>query len=169
LSTKCKTLDEAFAKISLFALEQGIVSNGDLVIVTAGSPFGVSGTTNTMLVENIGDVLVRGESGSGIRLHGNVSLVLSPEAKQPYAVRGHLLVLAKCDETYLPLIKECAGIILQNHIDDNQSEAYALKIALELGKSVIVRADGATRVLKEGQLVTLDPQKALVYKGVSIE
>lgn len=168
LSPRCKTLDEAFAKISLFALEEGIVSNGDLVIVTAGSPFGVSGTTNTMLVESIGDVLVRGESGSGVRLHGNVSLVLSPEAKQPYAVRGNLLVLAKCDETYLPLIRESSGVILQNHIDDSQSEAYALKICAELGKSVIVRADGATRVLKEGQLVTLDPEKALVYKGASI-
>lgn len=168
LSPKCKTLEEAFAKISMFALEQGIVSNGDLVIVTAGSPFGVSGTTNTMLVENIGNVLVRGESGFGDRLHGNVSLVLSPEAKQPYAVRGNLLVLAKCDETYLPFIRESTGIILQNHIDDSQSEAYALKIAKEFGKSVIVRADAATRILKEGQLVTLDPEKALVYKGVAI-
>lgn len=168
LSSRCKTLDEAFEKISSFALEQGIVSNGDLVIVTAGSPFGVSGTTNTMLVESIGDVLVRGESGYGLRLHGKVSLVLSPEAKPPYAVRGNLLVLAKCDETYLPLIWESAGIILQNHIDDSQSEAYALKIAQELGKSVIVRADAATRILKEGQLVTLDPEKGLVYKGVTI-
>lgn len=168
LSEKCKTLDEAFAKISLYALEQGYVSNGDLVVVTAGSPFGISGTTNTMIVESIGDVLVRGESGYGERLHGNVTLVLSPEARPSYVVRGNLLVLAKCDETYLPFIRESAGVILQNHIDDNQSEAYALKIAKELGKSVIVRADGATHVLKEGQLVTLDPEKALVYKGVAI-
>lgn len=168
LSDGCKSLAEAYTKISAFALEKGIVSNGDLVVVTAGSPFGISGTTNTMLVESIGDVLVRGESGYGGRLHGNVSLVLSPEAKQPYTVRGNLLVLAKCDESYLSLIKESAGIILQNHIDDIHSEEYALHIARELGKSVIVRADAATRVLKEGQLVTLDPEKALVYKGVAI-
>lgn len=167
LTPSCKTILEGFAKLSDFALEQGLVANGDLVVVTAGSPFGISGTTNTMIVESIGDVLVRGESGYGERFHGHVSLVLSPEAKHPFAVRGRLLVLAKCDETYLPLIHECAGIILQNHIDDVQSEEYALYIARELKKSAIVRADAATRVLKEGQLVTLDPQKSLVYKGVA--
>lgn len=166
LNPECKTLAEAYAKISAYALEKEFVSNGDLVVVTAGHPFGISGTTNTMLVESIGDVLVRGESGYGERLHGNVSIVLSPEAKPPYAVRGNLLVLAKCDESYLSLIRESAGIILQNHIDDIHSEEYALHIARELGKSVIVRADEATRILKEGQLVTLDPEKALVYKGV---
>lgn len=168
LSKECKKMDEAFNMISSFALEQQLVSNGDLVVVTAGSPFGVSGTTNMMLVESIGDVLVRGENGVGTRLHGNISLVLSAEAKKPYLVRGQLLVLAKCDESYLPLIKECAGIILQNHIDDADSEKYVLQIARELGKTAIVRADAATGILKEGQLVTLDPEKALVYKGVVI-
>lgn len=168
LENDCKTISEAYAKISAFALERDYVSKGDLVVVTAGSPFGVSGTTNTMIVESIGDVLVRGESGLGERLHGKVSLALSPEAKSPYAVRGHLLVLAKCDESYLSLIQECAGIILQNLIDDSYSEEYALYIAHKLGKSVIVRADAAIRILKEGQLVTLDPEKALVYKGVAI-
>lgn len=162
------TLEAAFKSLSGYALERGLVSNGDLVVVTAGAPFGISGTTNMMLVESIGDVLVRGELGIGQRLYGNVSLVLSPEAKKPYLVRGQLLLMARCDESYLPLIRECGGIILQNHINDADSEKYVLDIAKELGKSVVVRADGATRILKEGQLVTLDPLKALVYKGVVI-
>lgn len=165
LSETCKNIDEAFAKISAFALDQKLVSNGDLVVVTAGTPFGISGTTNMMLVENIGGVLVRGESGFGTRVYANVVLILTPEAKAPYTVRGRLLVMTKCDESYLPLIHESAGIILQNHIDDQESEKYALKIAQELNKPVIVRADAATRILKEGQLVTLDPEKSLVYKG----
>ena len=46
------------------------------------------------------------------------------------------------------------------------SEQYLIKVAIPLGKPYVVRADAATRVLKEGQLVTLDPEKALVYKGV---
>lgn len=168
LSGECRTLSEAFQVISSFALERQIVSDGDLVVVTAGSPFGISGTTNTMIVESIGDVLVRGESGTGNRLHGNVCVVLSPEAKKPYAVRGQILLLAKCDESYLPLIRESSGIILQNHIDDAESEKFALQTAQQLGKTAVVRADAATRILKEGQLITLDPEKALIYKGVTI-
>lgn len=168
MGKECRSINEAFKMISEYALEQKYVTEGDLVVVTAGSPFGITGTTNTMIVESIGDVLVRGQSGMGHRIHGNVSLALSPEAKQPYAVRGNLLVLTKCDESYLPLIQEAAGIILQNLINDTESEQFALQVAQNLGKTVLVRADAAMNVLKEGQLVTLDPEKALVYKGVVI-
>lgn len=168
MGKECYSISEAFQLISEFALEKGLVSNGDLVVVTAGSPFGISGTTNMMIVESIGDVLVRGESGYGERVHAKVSLVLSSESKKPYSVRGHLLVLAKCDESYLPLIQEAAGVILQNHIDDTESEKYAMQIAQQMNKPTVVRADAATHILKEEQLVTLDPSKALVYKGVVI-
>jgi pyruvate kinase len=162
----CQTIREGFEKISTFALENHLVSYGDLVVVTAGTPFGISGTTNMMIVESIGDVLVRGYIGYGSRVHGNVVIVLAPEAKEPFAVKDQLLVIAKCNESYLPLVREAAGIILQNHINDIESEKYAKKIALNLGKPILLRADAACRILKEGQLITLDPEKALVYKGV---
>lgn len=165
-SDHCQTINEAFAKISTFALETELVSNGDLVVVTAGSPFGISGTTNMMIVESIGDVLVRGHVGYGGRVHGNVVLVLSPETRPPYSVRNQILVITKCDDSYLPLLKEAGGVILQNHINDVSSEKYAKKMAVTYGKPVLLRADAACRILKEGQLVTLDPEKALVYKGV---
>lgn len=168
LGKECASLAEAFEEISSYSLKEHLIGNGDLVVVTAGSPFGISGTTNMMLVESIGDVLVRGESGIGQRVYGKISLVLSPDAAKPYAVRGQILLLAKCDESYLPLIKEALGIILQNNIEDADSEKYVLKIAQDLGKTAIVRADGATRILKEGQLVTLDPEKSLIYKGVAM-
>lgn len=165
----CQTIRDGFEKISAFALDNHLVAYGDLVVVTAGTPFGISGTTNMMIVESIGDVLVRGHIGYGSRVHGKVVLVLAPEAKEPYAVKDQLLVIAKCDESYLPLIQEAAGIILQNHINDIASEKYAKKVALNLGKPILLRADAACRILKEGQLITLDPEKALVYKGVVLD
>ncbi len=169
LNEESKTLIDGFKQISNFALENHLVSYGDLVVMTAGTPFGISGTTNMMIVESIGDVLVRGHIGYGLRVHGKVTVVLAPETIEPYAVRGKLLVVAQCDEHYLTLIKECAGLILQNHINDIASEKFAKKAALNLNKPVLLRADAACRILKEGQLVTLDPEKALVYKGVVLE
>ncbi len=166
LNKACKTLQEALAAISTFAMENKYVTNGDLVVVTAGSPFGVSGTTNMMMVESIGEVLVRGHEAHGTRIHGNISMVLTSESKPAYAVRGSLIVITRFDDTYLPHLRECAGVILQNHIDDEESEKYALKEAKKLSKPIIVRADAACTVLKEGQLVTLDPEKIIVYKGV---
>lgn len=165
-SVDCKTIDEGFQKISAFALDNHLVSYGDLVVMTAGTPFGISGTTNMMIVESIGDVLVRGHIGYGQPVHGKVAIVLASGSKESYAVRGQLLVIVKCDDEYLPLMREAAGIILQNHINDVASEKYAKKMAFILGKPILLRADAASRILKEGQLVTLDPEKALVYKGV---
>lgn len=166
LSDHCTKIADAFSTISTFALEHQYVSQGDLVVVTAGSPFGISGTTNMMMVESIGDVLVRAHIGFGERVHGNVALVMSPDTKKPYEVRGCILVMTKCDESYIPLIRECTGFILENHIHDLQSEKFAVKICKSLNKPVVVRADAASHILKEGQLVTLLPEKALVYKGV---
>lgn len=162
----CKTIREAFSEITAYALEQQLVTYGDLVVVTAGTPFGITGTTNMMVVENIGDVLVRGYLGYGKRTHGNVSIILSPEAEKPYNVKGKLLVIAKCDESYSPYVREAEGVILQNHIDDVVSEKYLLELAKLFDKTVLVRADAACSILKEGQLVTIDPEKALVYNRI---
>lgn len=161
-----KTILEAYSAVSQFALERGIVSYGDLVIVTAGSPFDVSGTTNMMIVESIGEVLIRSQSGVGELVYGNVTFMLSAESKPSYVVRGQIVVITKCDASYLPLIRECSGVILENLVEDIASESYLLEVAKELNKPALIRADGACRILKEGQLVTLDPQKFRVYKGV---
>ncbi len=166
LSDESKNIQEAFAKISEYALNNKIVSYGDLVVITAGSPFGVAGTTNMMIVESIGEVLVRGHIGVGERVHGNISMVMTAESKKPYAVQGQILVITQCDDSYLPLIKESKGVILQNHIDDLASEQYLEEVAKKWEKPILTRADGALQILKEGQLVTLVPSQALVYKGV---
>jgi pyruvate kinase len=50
---KCTHLQEAFAVSVRFALKHGLVKPGDTVIVTAGSPFGVSGSTNMMMIDTI--------------------------------------------------------------------------------------------------------------------
>lgn len=158
-------IEEAKKRISAFALERGLVKYGDLVVITAGTPFGRAGTTNMMIVDSIGDVLVRGSEGSGSRVHGKVILQPSPDEHE-YTVRGKIIVINSCDENYLPLLKSTSGVIMQNHVDDHESERYLKKIAKTLDLSYILRAEGASDVLRNGQLVTLDPTGALVYKGI---
>ncbi len=169
LGKESKTFEEGFEQVSQFALANNILSYGDLAIATAGSTFGITGTTNMMIVEHIGDVLVRCHIGEGERVYGNVKILRSSsEGIPPYHVRGSLLVITKCDESYLPYMEEAAGIILQNQIDDESSELFAIEQSAMLHKPTVVRADAAGYILKEGQLVTLDPEKALIYKGVVI-
>jgi len=158
--------DMMLQEASDYALKHGLVSFGDLIVVTSGAPFWVKGTTNTLRVESIGDVLVRGDTGHGKTIHANCTFVPSAESKRPYEVRDQIIIIAASDDNYIPLMREAAGIILQNDVEDRASEKHLLKSAKALDKAAIIRADGAFRTLREGQLVTLDPKKALVYKGV---
>lgn len=160
-----KNVQEAISITSCFALQKGIVRYGDLVVITAGSPFGISGTTNMMIVESIGDVLVRGRSRPGRRVHGKVTLLHAADEKRHGELRDRILVIPRCDDAYLPLLKNALGIILQNHPDDTSSEQFALQVSKMLDIPILTRADGAMTLLKEGQMVTLDPQKGIVHKG----
>src|SRR3972149_32762 len=78
-STFAKNEREALEIIGAYAKKIQEVQEGDLIVLSAGTPFGVSGSTNLMLVENIGDVAVRGQPGFGSLIHGQIKIVHSPE------------------------------------------------------------------------------------------
>lgn len=159
-----KNAQEALEITSNFAQENGIVQYGDLVVVTAGTPFGMSGTTNMMVVESIGEVLVRGDESEGEKLDGEVKVVLTPDEYAVKAAKDKIVVLSKFNEEYQPVVKKAKAIILQNHPEDHESEEEALEYAKELSIPIIVRADEALRRLSDGQIVTMDPAQGIVYK-----
>lgn len=48
-----KNIEEALTVMKNYALQHQLVSPGDLIVMTAGAHFGISGTTNTMIVETV--------------------------------------------------------------------------------------------------------------------
>lgn len=163
--TSASNTREAIHACGCFGLRLGLLRWGDLIVLTAGSPFGVSGTTNMMMLENIGDVLVRGYAGYGNRVVGKVFLILSPAEKNFAVPKGSIVVMTNCDMAMAPLLKEATGIILQNHTQDPDSEKSALHLAKELGLAVVLRAAGAFNNLHDGMVVTIEPERGLVFKG----
>ena len=61
MSQLMTTTDELFNHAVECAENAGLLEGGDLVVITAGVPLGISGTTNLMKVHVVGDVLVKGE------------------------------------------------------------------------------------------------------------
>lgn len=156
---------EAFSVISRFAMKNKWVEYGDLVIVTMGTPFGVSGTTNLLMVESIGDVLVRGHPGPGKSIHANVAFLLGVEKVNKSDFVQKIVVLLRCDPSLYPLLEQAAGIVLQNHPQDFESEKHLLALAEKLHIPVIYRVESATALLKENQPITLDPERGIIYKA----
>ena len=67
--------DRIFSQAVDEALKNGIVKEGDLVVITGGTPVGVSGSTNTMKIQVVGDVLLRGEGMHGGLASGTLYVV----------------------------------------------------------------------------------------------
>lgn len=161
-----RSIEDAFQRISGYALERRFVEYGDLVVVTAGVPFGIVGSTNMMVVESIGDVAVRASKGHGEVAHGEVFVFdgIDRDLKLDL-IDGKVLLMRSCSDQDLPFLKRAAGVVLENSPEDCESEKYLLLVSKALGLSAVVRAWAASKVLQEGQVVTLEPRRGLVYTG----
>ena len=162
---KVKNVKQGVEKASAYALSKNLVQYGDPIIVTAGTPFGVSGTTNMMLVDTIGDVLVRGCPGKGKKVYGRVAFFLNFDPKRRYAFKGKCVVMSYCSEEFKPHLKGAKALILQNHPDDVHSEEVAKQLGRCFKIPVLLRADAACSLLEKGALITLDPEKGLIFEG----
>lgn len=163
--TYAKNEQEALKIIGEYAKTIGEVQDGDLVVVCAGIPFGVSGSTNLMLVESIGDVAVRGKPGFGKTIHGQIKIVLNAQEEKVENCARRIVVITHCNPSFFTLLEQVAGIILQNTPGDSQSEKYALEIAQRFNIPLITRAESALKLLKDDLGVTLDAEKGIVSKG----
>ncbi|MEM8727725.1 MAG: pyruvate kinase [Chlamydiota bacterium] len=162
---KVNSVEEGVRKVGSYILNRRLVRYGDLIVITSGTPFGVSGTTNMIVVDSIGAVLVRGRPGKGERISGKVALFLSFDPERSYDFKNKIVVMSDCTAEYGPHLEGSLGLILQNHPDDFRSEELVREFAHHLKLPCLVRADAACTILKKDQLITLDPSKGLIFEG----
>ena len=96
----CKNEHDAFQIMSTYAQNEKIVTFGDIIVTTAGVPFGRKGSTNMMVVENIGNILVRGAKGIGKKKTGKVVVVRFIKEHKIKDVEDKIMVIPRCDESY---------------------------------------------------------------------
>lgn len=157
------TTDEMFDLGVEKALESGMVHNGDIVVITAGVPAGVSGTTNIMKVHIVGKVLVQGTStGSGSKTGEICVARTSIEASEKFE-EGNILVISSSDNHMLQFIKRASAIV----VEEPGLSSHAAISAMALDIPFIVGAENAVKILKTGSVVTVDGDKGLVYYGAA--
>ncbi|MBE9010382.1 pyruvate kinase [Pseudanabaenaceae cyanobacterium LEGE 13415] len=144
------------------AQEKGLVSEGDLVVLTAGTLQGVAGSTDLIKVEVV--TAVRGK-GVGIgqgSVSGRARLASTlKEIRQFHS--GEILVAPSTNADHIDAIRKAAGIVTE----DSSLTSHAAVIGLRLGIPVLVGVKNATGVIRDGEIVTLDMQRGLVYSGSS--
>lgn len=154
--------DELFDHVVDVARKEGLVKNGDLVVITAGAPLGVSGTTNLLKVQLVGDVLVSGTGATKGSVCGNLCVCKDEEEAEKNFKDGDILVIPQTTNTLLHVLKSAAGIITE----ESGMNSHAAIVGLALDKPVIVGAENATKILKSGTTVTIDATRGIVYSGI---
>jgi pyruvate kinase len=143
------------------AQENDLLHEGDIVVMTAGTLQGVSGSTDLIKVEVVS--AVRGK-GVGIG-QGSVSgraRVLHNGQETTHFSAGEVLVASRTSADFVEAIRKAAGIITE----DSSLTSHAAVIGLRLGVPVIVGVQNATSAIRDGEIVTLDIPRGLVYAGV---
>lgn len=142
------------------AQENQLLSEGDLVVMTAGTLQGVSGSTDLIKVEVVTAVL-----GQGIGLgQGSVSgraRVAHTSMDASNFNPGDILVVSRTSADFVEAIRKAGGIITE----EESLTSHAAVIGMRLGVPVIVGVKKATQVIRDGAILTLDMQRGLVYSG----
>lgn len=156
-----ESTDDMFQAAAELVQEYGYAEPGDMFITTAGVPIGESGTTNLMRIQTINDQLLRGQGIGNQTVTGIARVVKDADEALLKATDGSILVLKSTDRAYLPAMEKCSGIIAER----GGLTGHTAIMALELGKPLIIGATGATNIIEDNQLITLDSRRGIVYAG----
>ena len=153
--------DDLFRHAVEKAFACGLVKDGDLVVITAGIPIGISGTTNMLKVQIVGDVLTSGTGLVDRRICGNLCVCKNEQEALATFRDGEILVIPETTNRLLPILRHASGIICEAP----GADSHAAIAGMTLDIPVIVGAVGATKILKSGTAVTVDGKRGLVFTG----
>jgi len=153
--------EEAVEAAMAAALEEGFVAEGDLVVITAGVPVGIPGTTNMVQVYTIGQILVKGLSLIKREASGFVCRARNAQEALTKMRPGDVLVVEQTDREYVQAMKKAVAIITE----EGGLTSHAAIVALELGVPCVVSARDCMKLLQDGMLVTVDGTRGVVYQG----
>ncbi|MEM1484757.1 pyruvate kinase [Oscillospiraceae bacterium PP1C4] len=150
--------DELFAHALDMAKKAGYVENGNVVVITAGVPLGINGTTNLLKVQVVGDILVSGMGVNRNNAIGRICVAHNEEEALTTFNDGDILVIPETSNKLLPVLKKASGIITE--VGGMNSHAAIVGMTLDI--PVIVFCENATSVLKSSTVVEIDASNGTV-------
>ncbi|KAF1297449.1 pyruvate kinase [Enterococcus sp. JM4C] len=161
VTEKPTTTDEMFELAANKAVELGFASEGDLILITAGVPVGERGTTNVMKIQMIGSKLLEAQGVGSETVVANAVVASSAAEAVKNAKDGMVLVVPTTDKEYMPAIEKASALI----VEEGGLTSHAAVVGIAKDIPVIVGASEATSTIADGELITVDPRRGIVYRG----
>ena len=151
---------KTFSIAMQIAQELGILKQGDLVVQTAGTLTGISGSTDLIKVGLVRKVVTRGISIGELGVTGkarNIKTNLDLSLISP----GEILFVPKNILMDLPYTKKITGIVTDENID----ECYKIFKKNNIKISTICNLSAVDNLVSNGDLITLQLNEGVVYMG----
>ena len=149
--------DELIAMSTNLAKENGYLHDGELAVVTAGVPVGVSGTTNMIKIHMIGNCLATGvgigpEGSALANATGKACVCHNLDELRAKFKPGMVLVVSSTSNEMLSYVRDAAAIV----VEEPGLNSHAAIAGKALLKPTIVGAAGATSHIRDGLMVAVD-------------
>ena len=147
--------DELIEKSTALAKENGYLHNGELAVVTAGVPVGVSGTTNMIKIHMVGNCLATGV-GVGPENNdvasGKACVCRTMDEVRAKFKPGMVLVVPSTSNEMLSFVRDAAALV----VEEPGLNSHAAIAGKALLKPTVVGAAGATSHIRDGLMVAVD-------------
>ena len=149
--------DELIEMSTALAKENGYLHNGELAVVTAGVPVGVSGTTNMIKIHMVGNCLSTGvgvgrENADLTSASGKACVCRTLDEVRAKFKPGMVLVVPSTTNEMLEYVRDAAALVVEE-AGLNSHAAIAGKALL---KPTIVGALGACSHIRDGLDIAVD-------------
>ncbi|WP_411953638.1 pyruvate kinase [Alkalibacillus sp. S2W] len=156
-----KSTDEMLALAVEQGLESNLFSQGDRIVITAGVPVGESGTTNLIKVHVVGNVVVKGQGIGKLGAVGKAVIANSSEQLAQSFEDGDIIVTRGTDKDMMPYVERAKAVIAE----EGGLTSHAAVVGLNVNIPVVVGAENATDIIRDGEEITVDPTNGHVYQG----
>ena len=147
--------DELIEMSTSLAKENGYLHNGELAVVTAGVPVGVSGTTNMIKIHMVGNCLATGV-GVGPENNdvasGKACVCRTMDEVRAKFKPGMVLVVPSTSNEMLSYVRDAAALV----VEEPGLNSHAAIAGKALLKPTVVGAAGATSHIRDGLMVAVD-------------
>jgi pyruvate kinase len=161
MGKEARTTDEMLEVAVEESVNCGLVKHGDLVVITAGVPVGEAGTTNLMKIHVVGDIIAKAQGIGRKTAYGKVVVACSAKEALEKVVEGSILITIGSDRDMVSAIEKCSALITE----EGGLTSHAAVVGLSLGIPVIVGVENATKLFKDGQEITVDASRGVIYNG----
>lgn len=161
MAKEADSTDSVIEESIFAAMNQNYIDEGDLIVVTAGIPVGVGGSTNLVKVHIVGDIMAKGQGIGKESVIGDCYQCTDLARAEKEFSDNMILVAKFTDRDMVNLISRSSGLI----VEEGGLSSHAAIVAVSLGKPVVVGVEGALDIFKTGTRVTLDPETGVIYRG----